>query len=195
MTESDSGLEQVEFTEMKHGSAEDYALLERFEKQHVATVADRVIEHLKLQAGGYGGYRIDRLQHSLQSATRAERDGASDEWVFATLLHDIGDTIAPNNHSEMAAAIIKPYVNREIHDVIRYHGLFQGYYYEHHYGGDRNARDQFRDAPFYDATVEFCERWDQSSFDPSYATEPLDHFEPLLRDVFARPPSFDSAPT
>lgn len=195
MTESTGAEQTVAFTEMKDGSTQDYALLERYEEQHVASVADRVIEHLKLQAGGYGGYKIDRLQHSLQSATRAERDGASDEWIFATLLHDIGDTIAPSNHSEMAAAIIKPYVSREIHDVIRYHGLFQGYYYFHHYGEDRNAREQFRDKPFYEATVEFCERWDQNSFDPDYATSPLEHFEPLLRSIFAKHPEFVSAPT
>lgn len=190
MTDSDTTGELVNFTEMKHGSADDYALLARHEEQHVAGAADRVLDHLRLQAGGYGGYKIDRLQHSLQSATRAERDGASDEWIFATLLHDIGDTIAPINHSEMAAAIIKPWVSREIYDVIRYHGLFQGYYYFHHYGQDRDARDQYKDAPFYAATIEFCERWDQNSFDPAYSTLPLEHFEPLVRSVFASKPHF-----
>lgn len=190
MTESTTSDKRVGFIAMKDGSREDYELLAEFENEHNAGLADRVLHHLKLQAGGFGGYQIDRLQHSLQSATRAEKDGASDEWVFATLLHDIGDTIAPTNHSEMAAAVIKPYVSREIYDVIRHHGVFQGYYYDHHYDQDRNAREQFRDTSFYEATREFCERWDQNSFDPSYATEPLEHFEPLVRSVFAQQSRF-----
>ena len=183
------GDDHVAFIAMKDGSYDDYALLERHEAEHVAGLADRILVHLQLQAGGFGGYKIDRLQHSLQTATRAERDQASDDWIFAALMHDIGDTIAPQNHSAMAAAIIRPYISEEIYNVVLHHGVFQGYYYNHHYNGDRHARDRFKDKPFYDATLEFCERWDQSSFDPDYATLPLAHFEPLVREIFARSPS------
>jgi len=180
----------VSFINMADGTAEDYAFLAKHEETHIATKADRVLEHLKLQAGGFGGYKIDRLAHSLQSATRAERDGLDEEWIFAALMHDIGDTIAPENHSEMAASIIRPYVRREIYDVVKHHGLFQGYYYFHHYDMDRNARDQFREASFFKATVRFCERYDQNCFDPDFDTLPLTHFEPLVREILSRKPAF-----
>lgn len=182
----------VSFINMADGTFDDYALLADEEQAHIQGTTERVLAHLRLQAGGFGGYKIDRLQHSLQSATRAERDGLDEEWIFAALLHDIGDTIAPENHSEMAASIIRPYVRHEIYDVVKHHGLFQGYYYFHHYGKDRNARDQFREAPFFDATVKFCERYDQNCFDPEYETFSLEHFTPLLQDIFSRKPQFAS---
>ena len=131
---------------------------------------------------------MDRLEHSLQCATRAYRDEANEEMVIAALLHDIGDLLAPLNHSEMAAAVLKPYVSEETYWIVKHHGIFQAYYYAHHIGGDPNAREQFRDHPCFEATVQFCEMWDQPSFDPAYATMPLEHFEPMLRRIFARDP-------
>ena len=131
---------------------------------------------------------MDRLEHSLQSATRAYRDGADEEMVVAALLHDIGDLLSPYNHSEMAAAVLRPYVSEKTHWIVRHHGLFQSYYYAHHTGGDRNARDAYRDHPWYQDTVDFCHKWDQSSFDPDYESLPLEFFEPMVRRIFAREP-------
>lgn len=184
-------LETVSFTEMKQGTQADYLLLDRYEQAHTATVADRLLIALTSLQQGLAGYQIDRLQHSLQSATRAEADGANEEWVVAALLHDIGDDLAPMNHSEFAAAIIKPYVSEEVHWVVAHHGVFQMAYYAHHLGRDPNARERYRDHPFFDSCVRFCERWDQPSFDPDYPTKPLEYFAPMVRRVFA-PERIDS---
>ncbi len=179
-------METVGFTRMEDGTREDYLLLERLEREHTAGTADRVLRHLMELEHSLGGYRIDRLQHSLQCATRAHRDGASEEMVVVALLHDVGDLLAPLNHSEMAAAMLKPYVSEEAHWVLRHHGLFQTYYYAHHLGGDRNARDRFRGHPYFDAAVRFCERWDQPSFDPDYDTLGLETFEPMVRRLMSK---------
>ena len=181
-------METVSFTRMADGSAEDYLLLAELEKQHTAGVADRVLGHLRGLERSFAGYPVDRLEHSLQCATRAHRDGASEELVVVAVLHDIGDMLAPLNHSEMAAAILRPYVSEESYWIAKWHGLFQTYYYAHHLGGDRNAREQFRGHPFFDATVKFCDEWDQQAFDPQYNTMPLKTFEPIVRSVFSREP-------
>ena len=178
-------METVSFTEMKQGTQADYLLLDRYEQAHTATVADRLLTALISLQQGLAGYQIHRLQHSLQSATRAEADGANEEWVVAALLHDIGDDLAPMNHSEFAAAIIKPYVSEEAHWVVAHHGVFQMAYYAHHLGQDPTARERYRDHPFFDSCVRFCERWDQPSFDPDYPTKPLEYFAPMVRRVFA----------
>ena len=140
-------METVSFTQMASGTKEDYLLLGRLEKQHLGGVADRVIRHLLEMKDSFSGYQVDRLEHSLQCATRAYRDQASEELVVVALLHDIGDLLAPDNHSEMAAAVLKPYTSEESYWIVRHHGLFQTYYYAHHMGGDRNARDRYRDHP------------------------------------------------
>ena len=178
----------VSFTSMAAGTREDYELLESLEAQFASSTADRVLEQLLGLAGSLAGYKVDRLEHSLQSATRAYRDGADEEMVVAALLHDIGDLLAPHNHSEMAAAVLRPYVTERTYWVVRQHGLFQSYYYAHHMGGDRNARDRYIDHPWYQDAVDFCHRWDQSSFDPEYDSFPLEFFEPMVRRVFAREP-------
>ena len=178
----------VSFTSMAAGTREDYELLESLEAQFASSTADRVLEQLLGLAGSLAGYKVDRLEHSLQSATRAYRDGADEEMVVAALLHDIGDLLAPHNHSEMAAAVLRPYVSERTYWVVRQHGLFQSYYYAHHMGGDRNARDRYIDHPWYQDAVDFCHRWDQSSFDPEYDSLPLEFFEPMVRRVFAREP-------
>ena len=178
----------VSFTSMAAGTREDYELLESLEAQFASSTADRVLEQLRGLAGSLAGYKVDRLEHSLQSATRAYRDGADEEMVVAALLHDIGDLLAPHNHSEMAAAVLRPYVSERTYWVVRQHGLFQSYYYAHHTGGDRNARDRYIDHPWYQDAVDFCHRWDQSSFDPEYDSLPLEFFEPMVRRVFAREP-------
>ena len=185
---SQSATESVSFTSMAAGTKEDYEMLERLEAEFAASTADRVLEQLRGLAGSLGGYKVDRLEHSLQSATRAYRDDADEEMVVAALLHDIGDLLSPHNHSELAAAVLRPYVSERTYWIVREHGLFQSYYYAHHFGGDRNARDRFIDHPWYQDTVDFCERWDQSSFDPEYESLPLEFFEPMVRRIFAREP-------
>lgn len=178
---------KVNFTAMADGTREEYDLVARHDAANIEGQADRVLGWLR-QMDGESPYRISRLEHCLQSATRAEMDGADDETIVVALLHDIGDVIAPANHSAAAAAILAPWVSEQNHWIVRHHGLFQGYYYFHYEGGDRNARDRYRDHPYYEACVEFCARWDQASFDPDYPTEPLEHFEPLVRALFAKPP-------
>ena len=187
--------EVVAFTSMAEGTREDYELLERLEAKFAAGTADRVLELLRGLAGSLAGYQVDRLEHSLQCATRAtraHRDGADAEMVVAALLHDIGDLLSPFNHSELAAAVLRPYVAERTYWIVRHHGLFQSYYYAHHTGGDRHARDAYRDHPWYQDTVEFCHRWDQSSFDPTYESLPLEFFEPMVRRIFGRAPFSES---
>jgi len=174
------------FTQMIDGTTEEYLALEKMEHEYLATLPDRILSALSQLKTGLGGYAVDRLTHSLQSATRAERDGADEEWVLAALVHDIGDELSPMNHSEIAAAIIKPYVRPQVTWVVEQHGLFQSYYFNHHYGKDRHGRERFRDHPWFNDCEQFCLRWDQSSFDPHYPTMPLTHFEPLVRKIFTR---------
>jgi len=179
--------EHVDFTAMKDGTREEYELLARLEKPYLALTADRVLEELK-RAGEttLEGYKITRLQHGLQSGTRALRDGADLDWVVGALLHDIGDGLAPQNHDKMSAEVIRPFVRWDVTWTVEHHGIFQMLYYGHHYGWDQNARDRFKDHPVFDNCAEFCERWDQSSFDPDYPTETLNMFEPMVREVFGR---------
>jgi predicted HD phosphohydrolase len=181
-------METVRFTRMEDGTREEYEFLARLEDVYSRATADRVLGYFREQAETFAGYAVSRQQHARQTATRALRDGAEEEMVVAALLHDIGDALAPHNHSEFAAAILRPYVSARTWWIVKHHGIFQAYYYAHHTGGDRHARERYRDHPFYQATVDFCQRWDQSSFDPAYDTLPLEHFEPMLRRIFARQP-------
>ncbi|MDA0186214.1 MAG: HD domain-containing protein [Proteobacteria bacterium] len=179
--------ETVSFTAMKDGTREEYALLAQLEKPFLALTADRVLDELRrADEVTLEGYKISRLTHGLQSATRAMRDGADIDWVVGALLHDIGDGLAPQNHDRLSAEVIRPFVRWDVAWVVEHHGIFQMLYYAHHYGWDRDARERFRDHPCFDSCAEFCERWDQSSFDPDYPTEPLSRFEPMLREVFGR---------
>ena len=178
----------VSFTSMAAGTQDDYELLARLEAEFAAGTADRVLDQLRGLAGSLAGYRVDRLEHSLQAATRAWRDDADEELVVAALLHDIGDLLSPHNHSELAAAVLRPYVSERTWWIVRQHGLFQSYYYAHHFGADRNARDRHIDHPWYQAAVDFCHRWDQPSFDPAYDSLPLEFFEPMVQRIFARTP-------
>jgi len=173
---------------MADGTKEDYLLLREHSKPLLNQVADRALTLLVGLQESYPGNLIDRYQHSLQTATRAFRDEAEEEVVVAALLHDIGDLLAPVNHAELAATILKPYVSPSTHWIIEHHGIFQGYYFWHHTGRDRHAREKFRDHPYFDCTAEFCHKWDQESFDPNYDTLPLTFFEPMVHRIFAREP-------
>ena len=179
--------ETVSFTAMKDGTREEYALLAQLEKPFLSLTADRVLDELRrADEVTLEGYKISRLTHGLQSATRAMRDGADIDWVVGALLHDIGDGLAPQNHDRMSAEVIRHFVRWDVAWVVEHHGIFQMLYYAHHYGWDHDTRERFRDHPCFDSCAEFCERWDQSSFDPDYPTEPLSRFEPMLREVFGR---------
>ena len=178
----------VGFRQMKDGTAADYALLEELEEGYARALPDRILEHLGRLADGLSGSRVSRLEHSLQTATRALRDGADLDWVVTALVHDIGDDLAPANHDSLAAAILRPYVREECSWVVQHHGIFQLVYYAHHLGKDPEARRKYADSPYYQAAVDFCERWDQAAFDPDYDSEPLAAFAPMVREVFSRPP-------
>ncbi len=179
-------MQTVSFTHMADGTAEDYALLGALEEQYIAELPDRLLEAVQALEESLVGYQVTRFEHSLQSATHAWNDGKDEEYIVAALLHDIGDALAPHTHGEMVAAILKPYVREELCWIVKHHGLFQRYYYAHHQGGDRNGRDLYRDHPWYDGCVEFCERYDQNCFDPAMTSKPLAFFEPMVRRVFAR---------
>ena len=177
----------VAFTQMKDGTKEDYAFLDKLERSYLKSLPDRLMATMSLLEDALGGYQVSRLEHSLQTATRAETDGADKQMIAAALLHDIGDLLAPMNHAEFAATVLQPYVREELSWVVAKHGIFQKYYYAHHLGGNREERDKFKTHRWYRSCAEFCERWDQASFDPNYKTLPLSHFEPVVREVFSRP--------
>ena len=181
-------METTKFVQMKDGTKEDYLLLEKHEKKYIEGTADRLIKFMSGLTNTLEGYQITRLEHSLQSATRALNDKANEEMIVATLLHDIGDELAPLNHSEYAAAVLKPYVSEKTHWIIEKHGEFQMYYYVHHLGGNRNQRDKYKGHKYYKDTVDFCENWDQKSFDPNFKSFPLKEFEPMVKKIFSRKP-------
>ena len=178
-------MQTVGFTRMKDGTREDYEFLQQIELDYISRLADRLLADLELEKTALGGYQVTRYEHSLQAATRAARAGESEEYVVATLFHDIGDRLAPDRHGEMAAAVLEPYVADEIAWIVRHHGLFQAYYYAYHFGEDRNARDRYAGHPHYAACVRFCEKYDQASFDPGYRSEPIGFFEPMVRRVIS----------
>ena len=181
-------MSNVKFTEMKNGSKEDYLLLDKYEQEYIDRTADRILRFMGGLNSTLDGYKITRLQHSLQTATRALNDKASEEMIVAALLHDIGDELAPLNHAEYAATILKPYVSKKTHWIVEKHGEFQMYYYAHHLGKNRNLRDKYKDHEYYKDTLNFCEKWDQTSFDPNYKSLTLKDFEPMVRKIFSRKP-------
>ncbi len=186
-------MDVVSFSHMEDGTADDYRILsESIRKAHV-TLADDLLELLQKTETVGMGLKIDRLEHALQTATHAWQDQQDDDMIVAALFHDIADTIAPYNHSDVAAAILRPYVSEKAHWVVKYHGLFQTYYYNHHYGRDRNARDRYKGHPYYQDCVDFCAKYDQMAFDPDFKSMPLEAFVPTVRRVFSRAPEFDRA--
>ena len=172
---------RARFSSFAESTAEDWALITPQLNVTQSFVPDRVLGLLRDLKTDHGGFPVDRLEHSLQTATRAERDGRDEEYVLCALIHDIGDTLSPFNHPEIGAAILKPFVSEANHWMVEHHGVFQGYYFWHHIGGDRNAREAYRDSPYFEYTAEFCAKYDQTAFDPDYRSEPLEHFEPLVR--------------
>ncbi len=179
-------MSQVGFTRMDEGTKQDYELLAADEAAEIAAFPDLVLGWLR-EMDRPSPYQVTRLEHSLQAATRAHRAGEDDEMVVAALVHDIGDVLGPANHSEVAAAVLRPYVSERVYWIVKHHGLFQGYYYNHYYGRDRDARDRHLGHEWYDDTVRFCADYDQVAFDPAYESEPLEFFEPMVRRILAEP--------
>ena len=178
---------QAKFTAMTEGTQDDWMAIMRAAGPFNRELPDRLLSHLKMLGGDFGGYPVDRLEHSLQTATRAFQDGRDEEYVVCALLHDIGDLLGPANHAEIGAVILKPYVSERNHWMLDKHGVFQGYYFFHHLGLNRDMRDQFADHPYYAATAEFIEKYDCPAFDPDYDSEPLEFFEPMVMRLFERP--------
>ncbi len=179
--------QHASFRSMDEGTQGDWAIIGSHFIPYAAALPDRVLTHLKLLDGDYGGFPIDRLQHSLQTATRAQRGGESEPYVVMALLHDIGDTLGSYNHPEIGAAILKPFVDEKLYWMCQNHGVFQGYYFFHYLGMDRDLREAFRGHEHFEDTARFCELYDQTAFDPDYDSAPLEFFEPMVRRVFARP--------
>ncbi len=179
--------QRAQFTSMKEGTEADWSVIGSHFMDYAAGLPDRVLTHLRLLDGDYGGFPVDRLQHSLQTATRAYRAGESEPYVVMALLHDIGDTLGSYNHPEIAAAILKPFVDDKLHWIAEHHGVFQGYYFFHHIGMNRDMREAFRGHEHFEDTARFCELYDQAAFDPAYESAELEYFEPMVRRVFARP--------
>ncbi|NOT39182.1 MAG: HD domain-containing protein [Alphaproteobacteria bacterium] len=179
--------EQAKYHAMIDSTAEDWSIIVKAAAPFQRDLPNRLVAHLNLLKGDCGGYAVDRLEHSLQTATRAHQAGQDEEYVVCALVHDIGDTLGPANHADVAAAIVKPYVSEQNHWIVEKHAMFQGYYFFHHLGLDRNMRDQFRGHAYFEPCAQFCHLYDQNSFDPAFESMPLDAFVPMIHRVFERP--------
>jgi len=187
MSDNSKVTDRASFTSMAASTREDWEKIGAATIPFWAALPDRVLAHLKLLDGDFGGFNVDRLTHSLQSATLAHRAGRDEEYVVCALLHDIGDTLGSYNHAEIAAVILKPFVSEANHWLLDHHGIFQGYYFFHHIGADKDMREQFRGHPHFEYTAQFCHLYDQNAFDPAYDTMPLEAFEPMVRRLLTSP--------
>ena len=178
-------VKKVEFISMDKGTKEDYDLIAIHQSVNERGLSKRVIPWLQMM-DVESPFQITMLQHSLQTATRADKDGADVETIVCALLHDIGDLISPSNHSQVSAALLRPYISEKNYWIVLNHGLFQGYYWVHHYDEDRNLRDKYKDHPYYQDCIDFCSKWDQKSFDPNYETKSLEHFIPMIEEIFSK---------
>ncbi len=174
-------------TDFKNMTQEDCAIITAHIFEESKGLPDRLLAQLELLKDFHGGLQVSRYVHSLQSATRAHQDGQDEETVVCALLHDLGDVLAPHDHASFAATVLRPFISEKNHWVLKHHEIFQGYYYNHLAGMDRNARDAYRDSPFFEACVNFCENYDQNAFDPSFDSMPLNAFEPMVRRILAKP--------
>jgi predicted HD phosphohydrolase len=186
MADGESQMERAKFHAMEDGTQEDWKIINKAVLPFIKELPDRVLAHLKLLEGDCGGYAVDRLEHCLQTATRAMKDGRDEEYIVCALLHDIGDTLGPRNHADVAAVILQPFVSEQNYWMVQKHGIFQGYYFFHYLGLDRNMREQFRGHPWFGYVEEFCSKYDGPAFDPGYKSAPLSEFEPMVRNVFSR---------
>jgi len=175
---------RAKFTAMVDGTAEDWNIIATASREFGKDHPKRILDHLRLLAGDSGGYNVDRLEHSLQTATRAHQAGENEEYVVCALLHDIGDMLGPKNHADIAAAILQPFVSEENHWIVAHHAIFQGIYFFDYLGLDKNMRDQYRGHPAFEKCAQFCHLYDQPAFDPNFKSMPLEAFEPMVGRVF-----------
>ena len=180
-------MKKATFTKMTQGTQEDYVPIVEAAMVHSENLPERIIEHLNMLKDDFGGFAVDRYEHCLQTASRAYRDGRDEEYVVCALLHDIGDILAPANHADFAATLLEPYISEKNYWILKHHGIFQGYYFFDFLGLDKNMRDEYRDSPYWHACAEFCAKYDQNSFDPEYECMSIEEFEPMVRNVFAKP--------
>ena len=178
---------QASFSEMVNGTPEDYLIIAEQSAKFAKQLPERILDHLAVLKGDTGGFAVDRLTHSIQTATRAFKDGRDEEYVVCALLHDIGDTIACANHADLAATMLEPFVSEKNHWIVKHHGIFQGYYFFEYVGLDKNLRDQFKGHKYWNDCAEFCSKYDQNSFDPNYENMTIEEFEPMVREVFSKP--------
>jgi len=172
------------FKRMDEGTLDDWLVIAQEHAPWQEQVADRILGMLRTLETFTGGFGVNQLAHALQTATRAERAGAPDDLVVGALCHDVGKVISTANHPAIAAEIIRPYVSEETYQIVRTHQDFQGRHYYHLLGKDPAARQQYAAEPWFAEAERFTDEWDQASFDPDYDSEPLEHFEPLVRRVF-----------
>jgi predicted HD phosphohydrolase len=177
---------RAQFHAMTEGTQEDWMAIAACSWAFTRDLPARILAHMQLLAGDAGGFAVDRLEHCLQTATRAHQAGEDEEYVVCALVHDIGDTLGPANHADIAGTIVRPYVSDENQFIVEKHGIFQGYYFFQYLGLDRNMRDQYRGHPSFGACAKFCEVYDQTSFDPAFKSMPLDAFAPMVGRVFSR---------
>jgi predicted HD phosphohydrolase len=177
----------AEFHNLEDANVEELRVIARDQAEVAKHVGDHLIAHLDLLKGDFGGFPIDRYDHCLQTATRAHNDNRGAEYVVCALFHDIGDILAPYNHAEVIAEILQPFIEERNHFMLQKHGIFQGYYFWGKLGLDPNARDQFKDSPYYSYTVEFCEKYDSPSFDAGYSNLPIETFRPMVEEVLKKP--------
>jgi len=180
-------LDRATFHALTESTHDEWQLIWGEMESFAQKLPDRLIAHLNLLRGDYGGFPVDRLEHCLQTATRAYQAARDEEYVVCALLHDIGDTLGPYNHADVAATIVKPFVSEENHWIVQHHAIFQGYYFFHYLGLDRDGREKFRGHPYFEKTEEFCRLFDQVAFDPNFGSMPLEAFEPMLQRVFHQP--------
>jgi predicted HD phosphohydrolase len=178
--------EKMHFTRMDQGTDEDFKILKRVHESTLKQLPDRLMGMLN-DLSGDQAYNLNRKDHSLQTATRALRDGANEELIVVALFHDVGEALGPMNHGEIAAAILHPFISENNYNMVKYHGLFQTYFFAAHLGLDPNAREQYKSQPWYQQTVDFCAKYDEVSFDPAYKNEPMSTFEPMVRRLLNRP--------
>ncbi|XP_065054869.1 uncharacterized protein LOC135683523 isoform X3 [Rhopilema esculentum] len=180
----------VSFDKLQDGSREDFILMAESYKVlcSPSEMTKRALGMLLDQRGIFGSAKVDLYEHALQTATRAYHNGEDEEGVVCCLLHDIGELLSPSNHGEIPAAILKPYISEKWYWILANHEVFQGFYYYHHVGGDKNARDIHKTNPHYQETVDFCEKYDALSFDPNFRSFGLQFFEPSVYRIFARIP-------
>ncbi|MBP6824841.1 MAG: HD domain-containing protein [Acidobacteria bacterium] len=176
----------MSFTRMDQSTVEDWMVIGGEVAKRQSQMPAMIKSMLKQLEDQVDGFSMNQLQHALQTATMAERAGASEELIVAALCHDIGKVISVINHPAIAAEILKPYVSPETYEVIRTHQDFQGKHYYEHFGMNPNLREEHESQPWFELAKKFTDEWDQAAFDPNYETQTLEHFEPMIDRVFSK---------